>query len=291
MDHDLSTIDYNIKTIGVVGAGTMGQGIAQVCAQAGCPTILYDINPAVLSQARRATEQNWQRAVEKGKLTPRQKIEAEKLIVFTSDIQQVIADLIIEAVIEKLEVKQNLLTELAAFNEPSTILTSNTSSLPITSIAAKIPHPERVVGMHFFNPAPVMPLVEIVAGLGTDPKVTDAVYAMAQQLGKSPVRVQDSPGFIVNRVARPFYTESLKMLEENVADVATIDALLRATGFKMGPFELMDLIGVDVNFAVTSALYDAFYHDPKFRPSRIQKQKVDAGYHGRKSGKGFYDYS
>ncbi|PSR57403.1 3-hydroxybutyryl-CoA dehydrogenase [Adhaeribacter arboris] len=283
-------MDYSIKTIGVVGAGTMGQGIAQVCAQAGFSTILYDINPAVLSQARQVIEQSWQRAVEKGKLTPEQKNEAGKQIVFTSDLQQVKADLIMEAIIEKLEVKQNLLTELATINQPSTILASNTSSLPITSIAAKVPFPERVVGMHFFNPAPIMPLVEVVSGLNTNTKVADTIYEIAKQLGKSPVRVQDSPGFIVNRVARPFYTESLKVLEENVADIPTIDALMRATGFKMGPFELMDLIGVDVNFAVTNALYEAFYHDPKLRPSRIQKQKVDAGYHGRKSGKGFYDY-
>jgi 3-hydroxybutyryl-CoA dehydrogenase len=269
----------------------MGQGIAQLCAQKGFKTILLDINPIMLTKAETFIAQSLQKAVEKGKLTPAQKEQTHQNIRFTSDIKQLTADLIIEAVTENLAVKQGILSELAALNATTTILASNTSSIPITRLAAHIPHPERFIGLHFFNPAFVMPLVEVIPGARTAPAVVDAVFALAQQLGKSPVRTQDSPGFIVNRVARPFYVESLKILEENIADVATIDALLRATGFKMGPFELMDLIGVDVNFSVTCSLHEAFFQDPKFRPSRIQQQKVDAGYLGRKSGQGFYDYT
>lgn len=281
----------NIATIGVVGAGTMGQGVAQLCAQKGFKTILLDINPPTLAKAETLTEQNLQKLVAKGTLTPAQKEVVRQNITFTSQARHVTADLIIEAVTENLAVKQGIFLELAALNPITTVLASNTSSIPITRIAAPVPHPERVVGMHFFNPVFLMPLVEIVAGARTAPAVADAVFALAQQLGKSPVRAQDSPGFIVNRVARPYYVESLKILEENIADVSTIDALLRATGFKMGPFELMDLIGVDVNYAVTCSLHEAFFQDSKFRPSRIQQQKVDAGYHGRKSGQGFYDYT
>ena len=281
----------DIKTIGVIGAGTMGQGIAQVCAQAGFNTVLFDINATILEKARHTTEHNLTAAIQKGKLSEAQKQSALQNITFTSDSLDVTADIIIEAVVEKLEVKQSIFRDLAAINTPDCILASNTSSLSITRIAAQIEKPERVIGLHFFNPAPLMKLVEIIAGINTSAQTIKIVTDLVQKLNKIPVQVKDSPGFIVNRVARPYYVEALKLLEENVADAATIDKLLEASGFKMGPFRLMDLIGNDINFAVTSSLFEAFHYDPKFRPSRIQQQKVAAGHLGRKTGKGFYDYT
>ncbi|MDX5442465.1 MAG: 3-hydroxyacyl-CoA dehydrogenase NAD-binding domain-containing protein [Hymenobacteraceae bacterium] len=281
----------DIKTIGVIGAGTMGQGIAQICAQAGYRTILFDINKDALERAKTATDKNFAGAVSRGKLTEAEKEAAIQNICFTSNTLNVIADVIIEAVVEKLEIKHSILNELDTINADDTIFASNTSSIPITQIAAKVPHPERVVGMHFFNPAHIMKLVEVISGAATAPEVTETLTKLAKKLGKTPVLAKDSPGFIVNRVARHFYVEGLKLAEENVADFETIDKLVQASGFKMGPFQLMDLIGVDTNFSVTSSMFEAFHYDSKFRPSRIQQQKVDAGHHGRKSGKGFYDYS
>ena len=281
----------DIKTIAVIGAGTMGQSIAQLCAQAGFTTILYDINATVLANAQAATQASLQRLVEKGKISVHTQEETLHRLTFTADILQVIANVVIEAVVERLDVKQSILNEVADQNRPETVLASNTSSLPITRIAAKVQGPERVVGLHFFNPATIMQLVEVISGAATAPEVVALMQELAVTLGKTPVLAQDAPGFIVNRVARHFYVESLKLLEENVASHEGIDRLLQANGFKMGPFQLMDLIGVDTNFSVTSAMYEAFHQDPKFRPSRWQQQKVDAGHHGRKSGKGFYDYS
>lgn len=280
----------DIRTIGVVGAGTMGQGIAQICAQAGYKTILFDINAQVLEKAQQTTIQNLDKGIERGKLTEAEKAAALGNLSYTGDTLQLSCDVIIEAVVERLEVKQSIFKELASINKPETILASNTSSIPITQIAAAIPNPERVVGMHFFNPAHIMKLVEVISGAATSPAVAQTVKALAEKLGKTAVMAKDSPGFIVNRVARHFYVEGLKLLEEGVADVETIDKLMQASGFKMGPFELMDLIGVDTNYAVTSSMFEAFHYDAKFRPSRIQQQKVDAGHHGRKSGKGFYTY-
>jgi 3-hydroxybutyryl-CoA dehydrogenase len=280
-----------LKTIGVVGAGTMGQGIAQICAQAGYATILFDINASVLEKARQTTESNLTKAIERGKLTEAGKQETMARLLFTGSMNDVHADLIIEAVVERLEVKHSIFQELAMINDNETILASNTSSIPITRIAAKIPNPGRVVGMHFFNPAHIMKLVEVISGVATLPEVAETVYALAEKLGKVAVHAADAPGFIVNRVARHYYVEGLKLLEENVADHETIDKLMQSSGFKMGPFQLMDLIGVDTNFSVTSSMFEAFHYDPKFRPNRIQQQKVEAGHHGRKTGKGFYDYS
>jgi 3-hydroxybutyryl-CoA dehydrogenase len=280
-----------IKTIGIVGAGTMGQGIAQICAQAGFQTLLFDINAQALSRAQANTEQNLAKAVQKGKLNEAEQKLALGNLTFTSDTLDMTADIIIEAVVEKLEVKQSLFQDLASINQPNCILASNTSSLPITRLAAPIANPERVIGMHFFNPVPAMKLVEVIAGAATSPETVAAVTELAHRLNKTPVQVQDAPGFIVNRVARHYYVEALKLLEEKVADADTIDKLMEASGFRMGPFRLMDLIGNDVNFSVTASLFEAFYYDPKFRPSRIQQQKVDAGHLGRKTGKGFYDYN
>ncbi|MBT1699572.1 3-hydroxybutyryl-CoA dehydrogenase [Fulvivirgaceae bacterium PWU4] len=283
------TVDA-IKSVAVVGAGTMGQGIAQVCAAAGYKVLLYDIQPDLISNALERIRKNLVTLVEKGKITAAQKDSVTALITPVSDFRQLQVELVIEAVIEKLEVKQKIFAELEKINDQSCILTTNTSSIPITQIAASLKYPQRFAGLHFFNPAPAMKLVEIVKGTATTDETVQLLFQLAQKLSKQAVLAQDSPGFIVNRVARHYYVEALKLLEENVADFKTIDALLRATGFKMGPFELMDLIGVDVNFSVTTSMFNAFHHDPKFRPSRIQQQKVDAGHHGRKTGKGFYDY-
>lgn len=280
----------DIKTIGIVGAGTMGQGIAQICAQAGYKTILFDINAQVLKKAEATTSNNLDKGIERGKLTEAEKQAALANLIYTGDTLQLSCDVIIEAVVERLEVKQSIFKDLDAVNTPDTIFASNTSSIPITRIAAGIPHPERVVGMHFFNPAHIMKLVEVISGAATSPEVAETIRQLALKLDKKPVMAKDAPGFIVNRVARHFYVEGLKLLEEGVADAKGIDRLMQACGFKMGPFELMDLIGVDTNYSVTSSMFEAFHYDPKFRPSRIQQQKVDAGHHGRKSGKGFYDY-
>ena len=280
----------NIDTLAVVGAGTMGLGIAQLGIQHGLPTILFDLNPEALKKAQVAIAAGLGKLVEKNKLTAGARDAALARLTLTTDLSTVQADLIIEAVVERLDVKHQLFQELAALNKPTTILASNTSSLPITQLAAPVPHPERVVGLHFFNPAPVMALVEVISGVATAPAVADAVEALARRLGKTPVRVADAPGFIVNRVARHYYVESLKLVEEQVASLEVVDELLEASGFKMGPFRLMDLIGVDTNFSVTSAMFASFHQEAKFRPSRLQQQKVNAGHYGRKTGRGFYKY-
>ncbi len=279
-----------IKKIGIVGAGTMGQGIAQVCSTAGYAVVLYDIEPAITEKAYQRLEKSFTKAVEKGKLSKEEKEEAIKRIGLTNSIERVQADIIVEAAVERLDVKLQIFSELEKVNSEETVFTTNTSSISITQIAAGLKNPERLAGLHFFNPAPIMKLVEIISGVATDPLIIDLLKEFVKKIKKTGVIAKDSPGFIVNRVARHFYVESLKILEENVTDVSTIDKLMRASGFKMGPFELMDLIGVDTNFSVTSSMYNAFHQDGKFRPSRIQQQKVDAGHHGRKSGRGFYKY-
>lgn len=279
-----------IKTVAVAGAGAMGAGIAQVFAQAGYKVLVYDLATMQLDKARAGINENLTRAVAKNKLSEPDKSATLERLQYTADLTALKADLIIEAVVEKLEVKRDLFAKLAEINDAHTILASNTSSLPITQIARGIPHPERVVGMHFFNPAPIMQLVEVISGAETSAGVLEVMKALIVKIGKALVVAKDSPGFIVNRVARHYYVESLKALEERVSSIENIDALMESSGFKMGPFRLMDALGNDVNFAVTSSLYDSFHQDPKFRPSRIQQQKVDAGHLGRKTGKGFYSY-
>ncbi|MTI21599.1 3-hydroxybutyryl-CoA dehydrogenase [Fulvivirga sp. RKSG066] len=283
------TLDQ-IKKVGVIGAGTMGAGIAQLSAMAGYTTILYDLDQKVLDKAKTSIEKNLAKGIGKGKVTEEQKDLALKNLQLTTDNDELVCDFIIEAIVEKLDIKQQVFTQLEKINSPNTILASNTSSIPITQIGATLTHPGRFVGMHFFNPAHIMKLVEVISGASTNPIVAETTKKLAEQLGKVAVEAKDSPGFIVNRVARHFYVESLKVLEEGVADVATIDKLIESSGFKMGPFRLMDLIGVDTNFSVTTSMFNSFHQDSKFRPSRIQEQKVDAGHHGRKTGKGFYDY-
>jgi 3-hydroxybutyryl-CoA dehydrogenase len=279
-----------LKKIGVIGAGTMGQGIAQVCAQSGYTVLLYDVRNDLVETAIDKIKKNISVGIEKGKLTKAEGESAFFKILPQEQFSALQCDLIIEAVVENLEVKQKLFSQLEEINSGETILATNTSSISITQIASKLKNPGHCIGLHFFNPVHLMKLVEIVSGASTDPVLIPLLKEFATKLGKVAVVAKDSPGFIVNRVARHFYVESLKLLEENIAPVEVIDQLMRSTGFKMGPFELMDLIGMDTNFAVTSSVYNGFHQDPKFRPSRIQQQKVDAGHLGRKTGSGFYDY-
>ncbi|MDG9780462.1 3-hydroxyacyl-CoA dehydrogenase PaaH [Metapseudomonas otitidis] len=279
--------------VAVIGAGAMGAGIAQVAAQAGHPVRLYDNRPGAAAQAVDGIDRQLGRLVEKGKLDA---AECQAIVarLQPAEALEALADarLVIEAIVENLEIKRALLQQLEALCSPTCILASNTSSLSITALAAGLAHPGRVIGLHFFNPAPLMALVEVVSGLASDPALADALYATARTWGKQPVHTRSTPGFIVNRVARPFYAESLRLLQEGAADCATLDALMReAGGFRMGPFELTDLIGHDVNYAVTCSVFDAYYGDFRFQPSLIQKELVDAGRLGRKSGRGFYDYT
>jgi 3-hydroxybutyryl-CoA dehydrogenase len=284
-------MSIEIKTVAVLGAGTMGQGIAQVCAASGYNTILYDIDSSLQQKALNSIEGNLDSSIAKGKLTIEKKTEVLKNLTLATHLSELKVDLVIEAVVEKLEVKQQLFAELERINNGNCILASNTSSISISKIASVLKNPSNCVGLHFFNPAHLMKLVEMVAGEFTSPELIAQMKEFAQSLNKISVETKDSPGFIVNRVARHYYTESLKLLEDNVASVESIDKLLRSAEFKMGPFELMDLIGIDVNLAVTTSLYESFQHEVRFKPSPIQQQKVLAGHLGRKTGKGFYEYT
>ncbi len=280
-----------IHTVAVVGAGTMGIGIAQVCAAAGFVTLLHDINKNQLMEAMDTMARNLSHAVEKGRLTEEQKVKVLSRITAAYQLTDLKVDLVIEAAVEKLEIKQKLFSELERINHGTAILATNTSSISVTKIAGALQDPSQCIGLHFFNPADRMKLVEIISGASTNPQLVGAMRDFASHIEKTAVLAKDSPGFIVNRVARHYYVESLKLLEENVATVSAIDALMRSTGFKMGPFELMDLIGLDVNLAVTQSVYEGFHLNPRFKPSRAQQKLVEQGDVGRKSGKGFYDYS
>ena len=278
------------KKIAVIGSGTMGHGIAQTCAAAEYDVLLYDIEPSLLKAAMSRLQENLDTLAEKGKISADDAKRIIGRITPVTDFRQLQVDVVIEAVVENLEVKQEIFQETEKINGRDCILATNTSSIPISRIGSVLRHPQRFAGLHFFNPAPVMKLVEIVRGAATDDQTIAHLKDLCERLGKQSVVVQDSPGFIVNRVARHFYLESLKIAEEQVADFQTVDSLMRATGFRMGPFELMDLIGIDVNLSVTQSIYDSFHHDPKFRPNRIQQQMVEAGHLGRKTGRGFYTY-
>lgn len=279
-----------IKKVGVAGAGAMGTGIAQVFAQSNFEVVLFDVNSAQLDKAKTEITKNLDGAVSKGKMKEAEKTATLNKISFTNDINSLKADLIIEAIVEKLEAKRELFQKLSETNSAETILATNTSSIPVTRIAKDISNPQRVAGIHFFNPAHIMKLVEVISGAETSAETAETLKQLSTAIGKAPIMCKDSPGFIVNRVARHYYVESLKMLEEKVASHETIDALMESTGFKMGPFKLMDHVGNDINFAVTSSLFESFHQEAKFRPSRLQQQKVDAGHLGKKTGKGFYNY-
>lgn len=278
--------------IGVVGCGAMGSGIAQVAATAGHKTIVYDSNAAALERAKTGLSSGLTKLVEKQKLSAEKADSIMKLISFTgalSDLKP--CKLVIEAIIENIEVKQSVFRELENTVQEHCVLASNTSSLSITSIASACRQPERVLGIHFFNPATLMPLVEIIPGIATDLVIANHCQALINSFGKVTVMTKDTPGFIVNRVARPFYSEALRICDEQIADMATIDWAMRELGgFRMGPFELMDLIGHDVNYVVTETVWKQFYYDPRFKPSLTQKRLLEAGFLGKKSGRGFYDY-
>lgn len=278
--------------IAVLGAGTMGAGIAQLAAQSGHTVLLHDIQDAFVQRGLGNIRAQLQGRVDKGKMKQDEMESILARITPTTDRDQAAGyDLIIEAAPEDLGLKREIFASLSAQVAPSAILASNTSSLSITSIASAARNPEQVVGLHFFNPAPVMPLVEVIAAPRTDPGVVETVRSIAQGMGKTPVRSADTPGFIVNRVARPFYSEALKIVGDGTATVVQVDEAMRMAGFRMGPFELMDLIGIDINFAVTQSVYAAFFHEPRYRPHPIQARMVEANTLGRKSGRGFYEYS
>ncbi|NUQ11580.1 MAG: 3-hydroxybutyryl-CoA dehydrogenase [Gemmatimonadaceae bacterium] len=283
-------------TVGVVGAGAMGSGIAQVALANGHPVVLADADEGALARGAGSIADGLSRDAAKGRLTSAQTAAARERLKITTTGGGLEAfrpcGLVIEAIAERLEAKQSLVRALEAVVAEDAVLATNTSSLSVTAIAAACRRPDRVAGMHFFNPAPVMPLVEVVPGAQTTPEVAARVRAIADGWGKVTVVASDSPGFIVNRVARPFYGESLRILDEGLADAATIDWALRETGgFRMGPFQLMDFIGHDVNYAVTESVWRATYFDPRYRPSATQRRLVEAGWLGRKSGRGFYDYA
>lgn len=279
--------------VAIIGSGTMGSGIAQVAATAGCTVKLFDLNQEALTKSKTALENTLSKLVEKEKIDTTEKSRIQNNISYVNTLKDLSdSDLVIEAIVENLEVKRKVFSELEALVSENTILASNTSSLSIASIAASCQKPERVIGIHFFNPAPLMQLVEVIPAVQTSEEVLQKSVQIISDWKKVVAVAKDTPGFIVNRVARPFYSESLRLYDEGVADFATIDwALKTIGGFRMGPFELMDMIGHDVNYVVTETVFTAFYFDPKFKPSFTQKRLLEAGFLGRKSERGFYNYN
>lgn len=281
------------KTVGVIGAGTMGAGIAQVAATAGCKVYLFDANRTQTEKALQALSRTLSKLVDKQKMTAEKQREILGNIQLAAKIPDFCAcDLVIEAVLENKEIKTVLFSDVEKHVPESCIIASNTSSISITALSSELKFPSRFIGIHFFNPASIMPLVEIIPGLLTDQNLPGYIYNLMESWGKTPIIAKDVPGFIVNRIARPFYGEALRIVEENMATPQQTDAAMKQLGgFKMGPFELMDLIGIDVNFAVTQTVYKDYFFDPKYKPSLLQQRMVEAKLLGRKTGKGFYDYS
>lgn len=279
--------------VGVLGAGTMGAGIAQVAAQNGSEVVLVDLNQEMLTKAENNLDKVLARLVEKGSISEDDKINIQGRITYSTDVHDFKSSkIVIEAIVEKLEVKHNVFANLETIVSHDCILASNTSSLSIASIGSVLKNSSRVIGIHFFNPAPLMPLVEIIPAVQTSPETLDFSKELIRSWKKVGVICKDTPGFIVNRVARPYYGEALKIYEEGLADFATIDwAMTTIGGFRMGPFTLMDYIGNDVNYAVTESVFASFYYDPRFKPSFTQKRHMEAGFYGRKSGRGYYNYA
>jgi 3-hydroxybutyryl-CoA dehydrogenase len=279
-----------LNKICICGAGTMGSGIAQAVAQSGYETMLFDINKEILQKAKMQIEEDLEVLVKKNKINTGEKTTILNRLGFVTDIKDCKAEIIIEAIVEKLEAKRDLLNQLGEVNLTNAVFASNTSSLSITEIAKAISHPERVIGMHFFNPATIMKLVEIVKTDFTNENSIRLALELAVKMGKTPVQCKDAPGFIVNHVARPYYLEALRLIEAGTVDYETVDSIMEATGFKMGPFKLMDLIGNDINYAVSQSVYEALNKPERLKPSSIQEYKVIRGELGKKTGKGYYNY-
>jgi 3-hydroxybutyryl-CoA dehydrogenase len=281
-----------IKNIGIIGSGTMGSGIAQVAATSGCKVKLFDTNQAVLDKAKVSLEKILSRLVEKNKIDSNEKSRIENNISYVNNLKDLSdSHLIIEAIVENLDIKKKVFSELEIYVSADCIIASNTSSLSIASIAASLQKPERCIGIHFFNPAPLMQLVEVIPAIQTSKNILNTSVKTITDWKKTVAIAKDTPGFIVNRVARPFYGEALRMYEEGIANFQTIDnAMKDLGGFRMGPFELMDFIGNDINYTVTETVFTAFYFDPRYKPAFTQKRYAEAGYLGRKSGKGYYNY-
>lgn len=280
----------SIKTIVVCGAGTMGAGIAQAAAQAGFSTILFDMNAGMLEKAFSEISKSLEFLVQKQKISKDEKLKSLNRISYTAFLEKCLGDLVIEAIVEIADIKKSLFLTLNEINKPDCLFASNTSSLSITDLQTSIPYPERFAGMHFFNPANIMKLVEIVKGKYTTDKTVHTLTDVAIAMGKTPVQCKDSPGFIVNHVARTYYLEAMHLVEKGYATIETIDEVMEATGFKMGPFKLMDLIGMDINYKVSCQVWEALGKPERLKPSNLQKTKVEQGALGKKTGKGFYAY-
>lgn len=276
--------------VAVIGGGTMGNGIAEAFAVAGYSVRIYDVSEQVCQNGLRAIQERLEKRHQRGRLNELPETVCRR-IESIGDLKETAGvELVVEAIVERLDVKQSVFRTIDLVCPPSTILATNTSSLSVTEIAVGTKYPGRIVGMHFFNPAPVMPLVEVVVGRNTETAVVNQAMTYAESIGKTPIRVTDTPSFIVNRVARPFYNEAVRIVGEQTATIAQVDRILKGAGFRMGPFELQDLIGIDINYATTSSTYAAFFQDARFRPHPFQRMMVQAGTLGRKTGRGYYEY-